>query len=207
MDVKVLLAVAALHVVVLVIPGPDVLLVSRTALARSRRAAMLAGLGVVLGISVWAALALLGIGLLFQAFPLVHGAVRVAGGAYLMWMGWRLWRSSLNPDVPAHEGIGAPDGDLSALRAGFLTNIANPKAAVFFGSVFSGVLGPHADGPLKGAAFGLIVGLSVAWFTLVALGMSTARMQRVYQGARRGVDRVAGSFMLGFGGLLLASRE
>ncbi|GHF31614.1 threonine efflux protein [Deinococcus metalli] len=196
MDLKLLLAVAALHVVVLVVPGPDVLLVSQTALARTRRAALLAGLGVVLGI-----------GLLFQAFPWVHGVIKVAGGVYLLWMGYSLWRSSLTPGHAAHAPVGAPAGDLHALRAGFLTNIANPKAAVFFGSVFSGVLGAHADAPLKIAAFAVIVLLSVAWFTLVATGMSTARMQSAYLRARRGVDRVAGSLMLGFGGLLLASRE
>ncbi|THF89039.1 lysine transporter LysE [Deinococcus sp. KSM4-11] len=204
---KVLLAVAALHVVVLVVPGPDVLLVSQTALARTRRAALLAGLGVVLGISVWAALALLGIGLLFEAFPWVHGVIKVGGGLYLLWMGFGLWRSSLDHGDSAHVTPSAPVGDLQALRAGFLTNIANPKAAVFFGSVFSGVLGAHADASMKVAAFAIIVGLSVTWFVLVATGMSTARMQRAYLRARRGVDRVAGSLMLGFGGLLLASRE
>ncbi len=206
MDLNILLAVAAIHTVVLVIPGPDVLLVSQTALARTRRAALLAGLGVVLGIACWAALALLGIGLLFQAFPWIHGAVKVAGGAYLLWMGVNLWRSSARPDAQAAP-IQAPLSDLAALRAGFLTNISNPKAAVFFGSVFSGLLGAHAGTGLKLAAFLVIVGLSLGWFALVAAGMSTAPMQRAYLRARRAVDRVAGTLMLGFGGLLLASRE
>ncbi|GGK85891.1 LysE family transporter [Deinococcus radiotolerans] len=206
MDLNILLAVAAIHTVVLVIPGPDVLLVSQTALARTRRSALLAGLGVVLGIACWAALALLGIGLLFQAFPWIHGVVKVAGGAYLLWMGLNLWRSSTQKPAEAAP-IQAPLSDLAALRAGFLTNISNPKAAVFFGSVFSGVLGAHAGTGLKLAAFLVIVGLSLGWFALVATGMSTAPMQRAYLRARRGVDRVAGTLMLGFGGLLLASRE
>ncbi|WP_230271924.1 MULTISPECIES: LysE family transporter [unclassified Deinococcus] len=206
MDLNILLVVAALHAVVLIVPGPDVLLVSQTALARTRRAALLAGLGVVLGISVWASLALLGIGLLFEAFPWVHGVIRVAGGLYLLWMGYSLWRSSARPDTQVAP-VQAPLSDLAALRAGFLTNIANPKAAVFFGSVFSGVLGTDAGSGVKLAAFGIIVGLSLGWFALVALGMSTASMQGAYLRARRGVDRVAGSLMLGFGTLLLASRE
>ncbi|MFN4250967.1 LysE family transporter [Deinococcus sp.] len=206
MDLNILLVVAALHAVVLIVPGPDVLLVSQTALARTRRAALLAGLGVVLGISVWASLALLGIGLLFEAFPWVHGVIRVAGGLYLLWMGYSLWRSSAR-HAPELAPVQAPLSDLAALRAGFLTNIANPKAAVFFGSVFSGVLGTDAGSGVKLAAFGIIVGLSLGWFALVALGMSTASMQGAYLRARRGVDRVAGSLMLGFGTLLLASRE
>ncbi|WP_412029168.1 LysE family transporter [Deinococcus yunweiensis] len=206
MDTKILLAVAALHVVVLVVPGPDVLLVSQTALSRTRRAALLAGLGVVLGIAVWASLALLGIGLLFEAFPWISGAVRVAGGAYLLWMGMTLWRSSLKPGE-ASDLETTPTSDLGALWRGFLTNISNPKAAVFFGSVFSGVLGTGAGGSMKLAAFAIIVGLSLLWFGLVAAGMSTAPMQLAYRRARRAVDRVAGSVMLGFGAALLATRE
>ncbi len=201
-----LLTVAALHTVVLVIPGPDVLLVSRVAVARSRRAALLAGAGVVSGIACWAALALLGIGVLFQNFALVHGVVRVAGGLYLLYMAYGLWRSSFGHVTEAAPAP-APLGDLSAFRSGFLTNIANPKAAIFFGSVFSSVLPAHSGTSLKLGAFAVIVSLSVLWFVLVALGMSTARLQAAYLRARRGIDRVAGSIMAGFGALLLLERD
>ena len=203
---QLLLLIAALHLVVLVIPGPDVLLVSQTALARSRRAALFAGLGVVLGISCWAGLALLGVGALFAAFPWIHGIIKVAGGLYLLYLGAVLWRSSLRGSE-AGDAVAVPLSDARALRAGFLTNISNPKAAVFFGSVFSSVLGADTSPGLKLGAFAVIVGLSLAWFALVALGMSTAPMQNLYLRARRGLDRAAGTLMVGFGGLLLASRE
>lgn len=210
---NVLLAVAALHLVVLVVPGPDVLLVSRAALARSRRAALLAGLGVCLGIACWAGLALLGINFLFAQFPWIHGVIKVAGGLYLLWMGLNLWRSAGHGEAeagaqsPAVAHRDSARTDWASLRAGFLTNIANPKAAVFFGSVFSSVLGAHTTPGLKLAVFGVVVALSLAWFALVACGMSTRPVQAAYLRARKGIDRVAGTLMLGFGGLLLASRE
>lgn len=201
-----LLTVAALHIVVLVIPGPDVLLVSQTAVARSRRAALLAGAGVVGGIACWAALALLGINVLFQNFAWIHGVIRVGGGLYLLFMAYTLWRGSF----AAHAGaapVQAPVGDLKAFRSGFLTNIANPKAAIFFGSVFSSVLPAQSSSGLKLSAFAVIVSLSLLWFALVALGMSTARLQAAYLRLRRTIDRVAGSLMAGFGALLLLERE
>ncbi|MFC5849046.1 LysE family transporter [Deinococcus petrolearius] len=208
---NVLLAVAALHLVVLVVPGPDVLLVSRAALARSRRAALLAGLGVCLGIACWAGLALLGINFLFAQFPWIHGVIKVAGGLYLLWMGLNLWRSAGHSEAEAGTQVLAHSdsarSDWASLRAGFLTNIANPKAAVFFGSVFSSVLGAHTAPGLKLAVFGVVVALSLAWFALVACGMSTRPVQAAYLRARKGIDRVAGTLMLGFGGLLLASRD
>jgi threonine efflux protein len=205
---NVLLAVAALHLVVLVVPGPDVLLVSRAALAQSRRAALLAGLGVCLGIACWAGLALLGINFLFAQFPWIHGVIKVAGGLYLLWMGLNLWRGAGRGGASEGAAVPAPvRSDWASLRAGFLTNVANPKAAVFFGSVFSSVLGAHTSPGLKLAVFGVVVSLSLAWFALVACGMSTRPVQAAYLRARGGIDRVAGTLMLGFGGLLLASRD
>ncbi|MGY2894532.1 LysE family transporter [Deinococcus sp. UYEF24] len=204
--ISTLLSVAALHVLVLVIPGPDVLLVSQTAVARSRRAALLAGAGVVGGIACWAALALLGINVLFQNFAWIHGVIRVAGGLYLLFMAFNLWRSSLGAQTQSAP-VQTPLGDFKAFRSGFLTNIANPKAAIFFGSVFSSVLPAHSGNGVKLGAFAVIVSLSVLWFALVALGMSTARLQAAYLNARRTIDRVAGSVMAGFGALLLIERE
>ncbi len=203
---NILLTIALMHAVVLVIPGPDVLLVSQTAVSRSRRAALLAGLGVSLSIGVWAGFALLGVGVLFQAFPWIHTFIKVAGGLYLLWMGFNLWRSSLQQGSEGHP-VALPMSDFAALRTGFLTNISNPKAAVFFGSVFSSVLGAHAGSGLKFAAWLLVLLLSLLWFALVAYGLSTARVQAAYLRARKAIDRVGGTLMLGFGGLLLTSRE
>lgn len=203
---SVLLTIALMHAAVLVIPGPDVLLVSQTAVSRSRRAALLAGLGVSLSIGVWAGFALLGVGVLFQAFPWIHTFIKLAGGLYLLWMGLNLWRSSCGPEGEGHA-VTLPLSDFAALRTGFLTNISNPKAAVFFGSVFSSVLGAHADSGVKFGAWLIVFGLSLLWFALVAYGLSTSRVQAGYLRARKAIDRVGGTLMLGFGGLLLASRE
>jgi len=135
------------------------------------------------------------------------GAGTAAGGAYLLFMAFTLWRSSFR----RAEGEAAPvlpaRSDAQAFRSGFLTNIANPKAAVFFGSVFSSVLPAHSGTGVKLGAFAVIVTLSVLWFALVAFGMSTVRLQSAYLRARRGIDRVAGSVMAGFGTLLLLERD
>ncbi|WP_291424709.1 LysE family transporter [Deinococcus sp.] len=142
-------------------------------------------------------------GVLFQAFPWIHTAIKVAGGLYLLWMGVNLWRSSLQEGGEGHP-VALPMSDLAALRTGFLTNISNPKAAVFFGSVFSSLLGAGATPGLKLGAWLIVFGLGVLWFTLVAFGLSTAPVQNAYLRARKTIDRVGGTVMLGFGGLLLA---
>ncbi|WP_425145775.1 LysE family transporter [Deinococcus sp.] len=202
-----LLTVAVLHAALLIVPGPDVLFVSRAAAAHSRRAALLAGLGVSLSIACWAGFALLGVQAIFAAFPWIHTFIRVAGGLYLLWMGLQLWRAS-SQDAGGEERRTTPAlNDRQAFRRGFLTNLGNPKPAVFFGSVFSNVIGAHASSALKTGAFGVIVALSIVWFVLVAYGMSAQPVQRAYLRAKRSLDRVAGTLLAGFGALLLAQRE
>ena len=201
-----LITIGLLQVLVLVIPGPDVLLVSQTAISRSRRSALFAGAGVVTGIAAWATLALLGIGVLFEHFALLHGVVKVAGGLYLLFMAFNLWRSSFGAQTGGTQ-TATPLGDWKAYRSGLLTNLANPKAAVFFGSVFSSLLPAHSTSGLRLGVFAVILGLSLLWFALVSFGMSTAPLQAGYLRARRGIDRIAGTFMAGFGALLLASKE
>ena len=156
----------------------------------------------VCSIACWAALAPLGIDVLFQNFAWIHGVIQVAGGLYLLHMVYTLWRSSFGAQTQTAH-ISPPVGDLKAFRSGFLTNIANPKAAIFFGSMFSSVLPAHSGAGLKLGAFAVIVTLSALWFALVALSMATARLQAAYLNARRGIDRVAGTVMVGFGALLL----
>ncbi len=73
--------------------------------------------------------------------------------------------------------------------------------------MFSSVLPAHSSAGLKLGAFTVIVTLSVLWFALVALSMSTARLQAAYLNARRSIDRVAGTVMAGFRALLLTHRE
>ena len=202
-----LLTIGLLQALMLVIPGPDVLLVSQTAISRSRRSALFAGAGVVTGIAAWATLALLGIGVLFEHFALLHGVIKVAGGLYLLYMAYHLWRSSFGAQASEGHTAPTPLGDGRAYRSGLLTNLANPKAAVFFGSVFSSLMPAHSSNGLRLGVFAVILGLSVLWFALVSFGMSTAPLQAGYLRAKRGIDRVAGSLMAGFGALLLASKE
>ncbi|ULH15025.1 LysE family transporter [Deinococcus sp. KNUC1210] len=202
-----LLTIGLLQIVILIVPGPDVLLVSQTAIARSRRSALFAGAGVVTGIGIWAVLALLGIGVLFAHFALLHGVIKVAGGLYLLYMAFNLWRSSMGGQGGSHVAAPTPLGDWKAYRSGLLTNLANPKAAVFFGSVFSSLMPAHSSTGLRVGVFAVILGLSLLWFALVSFGMSTAPLQASYIRAKRTIDRIAGTLMAGFGTLLLASRE
>lgn len=203
------LTVALVHFIALMSPGPDFFFISQTAASRSRNEAMLGVLGISLGVMVWAAIALLGLHLLLQQMAWLHRIITVGGGVYLCWMGWQMLRSArrkAQSDVVAEEAaVALPQRGKTFLR-GLLTNLANPKALIYFGSVFSLFVG---DGVGTGARWGLFALISVetlVWFSLVALVFALPAIRRGYQRLAKWVDGVAGLLFTGFGLHLIFSR-
>jgi threonine efflux protein len=200
------ITIAIVHLLALMSPGPDFLFVSQTAVSRSRRQALFGVVGIALGIAVWAALALLGLHWLLQRLAWLQQLIALAGGLYLGWLGIALLRGALRPAVTATVAAPPPRSDLATLRSGLLTNLANPKAVVYFGSVFSGFLG-DASAAARGQLWLLISAESLLWFALVAMVFGIPLMRRGYLRLARGIDALAGAVFIGFGlHLLLANR-
>jgi threonine efflux protein len=180
-------------------PGPNVLLVMRTAV-ESRRAALAAAGGVVAGAAVLASAATFGLGPVLTAAGSAV-VMRVVGGGYLIWFGVRLIRHARAPLGLARAG---------ALRRSFLrgllTNLSNPKAALFFGVVLTALLPPGPPTWRSAAAVGLIVVSSAGWHTLVAVAFSTERARAGYVRARVPLNRVAGALLVLFGVVVLVVR-
>ncbi|MDO9112811.1 MAG: LysE family transporter [Polaromonas sp.] len=196
-----LLTIALLHWLVLVTPGANVLLVSQLAAGGQRRSAFFAGLGVTTVAVTWALLALLGINVVFAAMPQLRLALQVAGGMYLCYVAVRLWRSG-------SAGKGEPAALLAAaaaFRLGFLTNIMNPKSALFFGSVFASALPPNPSVSLLAWTVGLVFANALAWHSFLAVAFSHPRVQAAYARQRRGLNRVAGAIVGALGLRLLTT--
>ena len=190
-----LLSIALLHWLVLVTPGANVLLVSQLAASGHRRAALYAGLGVSVVAVSWALLALLGINALFVALPQVRLALQIAGGFYLCYVAIRLWRStSASPAEPLSSL-----NSWAAFRLGFLTNVLNPKSALFFGSVFAAALPVEHSLRLEIAAVSLVFANALIWHTFLALAFSRATVQASYARHRIALTRVAGAIVGAFG--------
>jgi threonine efflux protein len=195
-----LLTIALLHWLVLVTPGANVVLVSQLAAGGQRRSAFFAGLGVTAVAVTWALLALLGINAVFAALPQLRLALQVAGGVYLCYVGVRLWRSGSTAKGEAAARLAAG----AAFRLGFLTNIMNPKSALFFGSVFASALPPEPSASLLAWTLGLVFANALVWHSFLALAFSHPRVQAAYARQRRGLNRVAGAIVGVLGLRLLA---
>ena len=202
------LTLALVHLVALLSPGPDFFFVSQTAVSRSRKQALFGVLGITLGITLWSALALLGLQLVLHRLAWLQQLIAVAGGLYLVWMGWRMLRGAFAHAPAVHgEAVAASGGELATMRAGLLTNLANPKVVVYFGSVFSAFLGDRVDAAARWGLWALIVAETFAWFALVAAFFALPAMRRGYLRLARWIDGFAGAVFVAFGLHLILARR
>ena len=190
--------------VAVVSPGPDFFAVLRTSAGGTRRAGLLAGFGVVTGIACWALAALAGLTAVLARYEHLYLVLRLAGAAFLVLYGLSLLRSSLRQQADA-EPVEFPNTAPAGWRSwrfGLLTNLSNPKAVVFFGALFAGLLPPTAGLEAKAVLLLAMIGLAIGWFALVAALASVPAARIGYQRARRVIDTLTGGLFVAIGGVL-----
>jgi threonine efflux protein len=195
-----LLAVGLVHWMLLLIPGPNMFLVSHLAAGGQRRAAWLASLGISMVACWWALLAMLGVQALFAAMPGIRLGVQVVGGFYLLLLALRFWRSG----SPRAAGqVTQVLGAWAAWRMGLITNLLNPKSAMVFSSLFVAALPPQLPFALQIAMLAMVFCNAMVWHLFLALVLSQPRAQAAYARQRQWLARGAGACLGLFGGRLL----
>ena len=198
------LSVAVVHLLAVASPGPDFAIMIRQALIQSRRNALLSAAGIGLGILVHVSYSLLGIGLLIQQSVTLFTVLKIIGAAYLSWIAIQALRAK-----PGHLHVEAgktrPQSAMVAFRLGFLTNALNPKATLFFVSLFSVIISPSTP-PLVLAGYGIYMALATGiWFSGVAVFFTLARVRQIFDRFGHWLDRLMGGVLLLLAGQLLFS--
>ena len=185
-----LLTLWLVHVAAVVSPGPSFVVVTRAAVAGSVGHGVAVAAGLALGTLLWALAALFGLAALFALVPSLYVALRVGGALFLLFIAYQVWRHAPEPPPAPLGSDGADDGSLPrALRLGVLTQLANPKVAVFFGSIFAAVL-PADPGPsMVAASFAIVCADEFVWYALLALLFSRPGVRRAYARAKTPLDR------------------
>ncbi len=217
-----LTTLALLYLAALIIPGPNLLLLTHTAASASRRAALGVALGISTGTVMWVAVAVFGVQQIFDAAPALQTALRAVGGVYLLYLAWGLFGSIRQRDQgsPADRSRDRDDRQAATdeaatppaassratfYRRGLLTNLTNPKSMAFWTSVAVVSLDPQATLATRLAAvamvgcMGLVYHLSLAWL------FSTAPAQQAYLRAKPVLSAITGAIMTAFGVRLLWS--
>lgn len=197
-----------IHFCALITPGPDFFLVSQTAISRSRRDSLMVVAGITLGVMIWAMLALLGLNILFEQVHWLKRLLFVAGGIYLCWLGYQMLRSAF-AQQDAKSTMLIPTLPQSAWRfflQGFLTNLLNPKAVIYIGSVFSLFLNNPLLSELHGLLLVIVSIETFLWFLIVSIIFSLPQFKRAYVKARRWIDGFSGGIFTAFGLYLLGQK-
>ena len=195
-------SIFAVHVLAIISPGQNVLIVLQTSMGRGRRAGVAVALGIATGAGIWSTATHLGLSVLFAQFAWLYRGLMLAGGMYLLYLGIVLWRAADRPFVQSARRGAAADTDRHAFRLGLFTNLTNPKAAIFYGGIFAAFLTPDLPTWVRVAAIGVIVINSTGWHVALACLFSTERARRVYGRLKPWIDRLSGS-ALAFLGLRL----
>lgn len=204
-----LLSIALIHFFALISPGPDFFFVTQSAIRQSRSHALCAALGISLSILVWAICAISGLHYLFQKMAWLQQFLMILGGLYLIYLGYQMCQSVKQKKVTsqAERPTYTEKSRTTLLLQGFFTNMANPKALVYFSSVFA--LAINADAPLhsQGSLLLLIWIESLAWFAMVAYIFSWKKINAYYQKMSKWIDGITGGIFVGFGCYLIFNRD
>jgi threonine/homoserine/homoserine lactone efflux protein len=194
----------AISALVIVAPGPDTAVVVRNAWRAGARGAIATSFGVVLGLAVWTVTASVGLAALLRASEPAFVALKLAGAIYLLYLGVRsLWDALRRSPAPPANGEHAsctPQRRLISLRQGLISDLGNPKIAVFFTSFLPQFVRGHHASFLPLLALGLIFcALTLAWLVgysvLIARAGDLLRRGRL----RRALDGVTGVVLIGLG--------
>lgn len=196
-----LLAFTVIAFLTVITPGLDSMLVLRHSLVGGRRAGLAVVAGINVGCLTWATASLVGLTALLTASRWAYDAVRIAGAAYLVWLGASmLWKTFTRRPAGEPEIIVAKTGRWPAFRAGLVTNLLNPKPGVFYMSLLPQFL---PGGPAN-AAWGMLLvaihlGIGLIWLPLIVWTAAKARHLFLRDRFRRWLDRLTATVLIGLG--------
>ncbi len=197
--------IAIIHFLAVASPGPDFAITLRQSVTLGRRAGLLTSLGIGVGIFVHVAYCIVGLGVVISQSIVLFNTVKFIGAAYLVFIGISAVRSKPREyTLPVEEGTRTGK---NPFLVGFLTNALNPKATLFFLSVFSVVVSPSTPLSLK-AGYGIwMAAVTTLWFGSLTYLFSLASVRSILTRTSHWFDRIMGALLIGLGiKLALVSR-
>lgn len=198
--------ITGIHLLAAISPGPDFIYVSQQTLSRGRATGLLCAFGVGLGFGVHILYSVLGLAVIIASATWLLTAIKIVGGAYLIWLGIQGLKAKANGQVIEIQAQNLnAESRWKTMSKGFLCNVLNPKAPIYVMSVFTVVLSPEM--PMwQLVAYGVwMMFLLFAWFATVAFLLSIPKINRQFQKMGHWIDRLLGAVMVGLGVKVMAS--
>ncbi|MBI3729857.1 MAG: LysE family translocator [Burkholderiales bacterium] len=200
-----LIGICAALTVGVVSPGPSFVMIARTAMASTRAEGVSAAIGMGFGGTLFALAALLGLQGVLLALPVLFISLKVLGGFYLAWLGFKIWRGAHEPlQINATKQSGERNLRKSLLL-GFTTQISNPKTSIVYASVFAAFMPRTQSLAFDALLLACVFIIEASWYAVVAVALSSEKPRTTYLRYKQWLDRVAGGVMMALGIKLVAS--
>lgn len=186
-------------------PGPSFILVVRTSVARSRRHGLAAAAGMGVGGMIFSTAALFGVHALFTHVSWLYAVLKTAGGLYLVYLAWRLWRAAREPLALPEDGVASPAPSHRSFLTALTVQLSNPKTALFYASIFTAVLPAQPPAWIFIAVPPLVFCTEAVWYAVVALAFSSGPPRAAYLRSKLWIDRICGALMGAIGVKLIVS--
>ena len=201
-----ILAFTGIVAILTVLPGADMALVAKVTLLDGRRSAFFTSLGICAGLPVHATASALGLSLILATSAEAFTVVKFAGATYLAYLGIRTIRDSLRPTSEVVVDAGRTRSARAAFVQGWLTNVLNPKVALFYLTFLPQFISPGDNVLAKSLLLaGIHAVLGLVWLPLYAYGID--RLGALIRGARRWLERLSGAALIGLGVRLALERR
>jgi threonine/homoserine/homoserine lactone efflux protein len=157
-----LLAFALTALIIEITPGPNMTYLAALSLSSGMRAGFAAVAGIAIGLATYGIVAALGLAAVIDNSPLLYGILRWGGVAFLLWLAWEAWSSEHDTAPDATDGLDVAPS--AAFRRGLITNLLNPKAAVFYIAVL-----PEFTRPDAGSVMSQTLALSAIYVAIATI--------------------------------------
>ena len=200
------LLLVSVFAIALASPGPDLVMAIRNSIMYSRRAGVFTAIGFAAGVAVHVSYCLGGLAIIIAKSVVIFSILKFVGAAYLFYVGFKAIKSNgmsadMN-DIANSRSL----NDWQAFRSGFITNLFNPKATLFFLALFTQILKPDIDLATQ-IAYGLTCILMTAiWFSIVATVLTTPSIRIRFFRISKWLDRVCGGVFIALGIKLAATK-
>jgi RhtB (resistance to homoserine/threonine) family protein len=191
-------------------PGPDTMLVLRNTLRGGRGDGWRTTLGICVGLIVHATLSSAGLSVILVRSAAAFSVVKMIGAAYLVWLGLQSIMSALRREAPAARPLGRPaiQAPDRPFREGVLTNVLNPKVAIFYLAFLPQFIAPRDPVLAKSLLLASIhIAMGLVWLSVIALAIDRAQRYVTTSGVRRWIDGVCGAVLVALGIRLALARR
>ncbi|WP_252179481.1 LysE family transporter [Endozoicomonas sp. 4G] len=191
-----LISISVIAVLMAISPGADFIMITRNSICFSRRAGVFSSLGVSAALWVHIAYSIAGLAVIISKSIVLFSVLKYAGAAYLIYIGWQTFRSS--NDIELSQAKGSMSS-LSAFKIGFVTNVLNPKAPIFFLSIFTQIVTPDTPIVIQIIYGAIISATHLIWFTIVAVFFTQPKLLQMFNDSKNTIEKFVGGALIAFG--------